>query len=99
MTIARLYCHIGSVERNKDVWLKLLSSYNFRGGRPERRTDTWWRNLTKEGRTFFYVRTADDSANQKKYFFQIRENGVDVGSPKPMTVVLEDGEWRVKSGL
>ena len=98
-TVADLYFHIANKENNEDVWLQLLSSYNFYRGKPERRVDTWWRNLTKPGRTFFYVRTATDEATTKKYFYQIRENGNDVGSPKPLTLVLEDNEWKVKSGI
>lgn len=99
LTVAKLYCHIASEENNQDVWLELLSKDNFYNGKPERRIDTWWKTLTKEGRTFFYVRTATDTDTSKKYFFQIRENGSDLGSPKPLSVTLEDGEWKVKSGL
>jgi hypothetical protein len=98
-TVADLYFQVSSAENNKDVWLQLLNSDNFYGGKPERRVDTYWNNLTKEGRSFFFVRIATDEATTKKYFYQIRENGVDVGSPKPLTVVLENGEWKVKSGI
>ncbi len=98
-TVADLYFHIASKENNQEVWLQLLGSDNFYRGKPERRVDTWWRNLTKANRTFFYVRTATDNATMKKYFYQIRENGEDVGSPKPITIVLEENEWKVKSGI
>ena len=98
-TVADLYFHIASKEQNKEVWLELLSPYNFYNGKPERRVDSWWNGLTKPDRTFFYVRTATDEAKTKKYFYQIRENGNDVGSPKPITIVLEDNEWKVKSGI
>lgn len=98
-TVADLYFQISSKEDNKDVWLDLLSSNNFYAGRPERRVDSWWNGLTKANRTFFYVRTATDTETTKKYFYQIRENGKDVGSPKPMTLVLEDNEWKIKSGI
>jgi hypothetical protein len=98
-TVADLYVHIANKEQNQEVWLQLLSSYNFYAGKPERRVDSWWTNLTKPERTFFFVRVATDEPTTKKYFYQIRENGNDVGSPKPMTLVLEDNEWKVKSGF
>ena len=98
-TVADLYFHIANREKNQEVWMQLLGSDNFYRGKPERRVDTWWRNLTKSGRTFFYVRTATDNPDMKKYFYQIRENGQDVGSPKPITIVLEENEWKVKSGI
>ena len=98
-TVAELYFQIASREHNRDVWTDLLSSNNFYRGKPERRVDTWWNNLNKDGRTFFYVRTATDEDTTKKYFYQIRENGNDIGSPKPITLVLEDNEWKVKSGI
>lgn len=98
-TVADLYVHIANQEGNKEVWLQLLSSYNFYGGKPERRVDTWWNNLRNENRTFFFLRIATDEAQTKKYFYQIRENGNDVGSPKPITLELEDSQWKVKSGF
>ncbi len=98
-TVADLYFQIGSVEKNKDVWLQLLGSDNFYGSKPERRVDSWWRTLETNNRTFFFVRIAEDSTTRKKYFYQIRDNGNDLGSPKPITIILEDGEWKVKSGI
>lgn len=98
-TIADLYFQIGSVERNEDVWMELLGSDNFYNGKPERRVSSWWDSLGKENRTFFFVRVATDTDTHKKYFYQIRDNGNDVGSPKPVNLDLENGEWKVRSGL
>lgn len=99
MTVAGLYFQLGNVEQNQDVWLKLLSSNNFWGGKPERRVDTWWKNLTKPGRTFFYVRTDEESETEAKYYFQIRQDGEDYGNPKPLGLIFENGEWKIDSGI
>lgn len=93
-TVADLYWYLAAEENNRDVWDELISAKASSSA-----VRTYWKGLTKPGRTFFFVRVATDSPDKKKYFYQIRENGNDVGSPKPISLIMENGEWRVNSGF
>ncbi len=95
-TIAKLFYHLCVNEDNQEVWMKLLAKDCFWNGKPESKVSSWW-NLMKKGRSYYFVRIADDEEDRKKYFFQMQLNGVDTSSPNPITVVKEDGEWRVQT--
>ena len=97
LLMAKLFFHLSSVEKNKELWEKTLTKDHFSMGKPASRTHSHWNNLTSKGRSYFYVRTAEDEPELKKYFFQITAGDENVGSPKPISVVLEDGAWKVSS--
>lgn len=98
-TIAKLFYHLCTVENNRVVWEKILSRKEcWHGTSPLPRVSSWWDTMKKGNRTFYYVRTAEDEPDRKKYFFQMQIDGVDTSSPKPINVIKEDGEWRVEGG-
>lgn len=99
LMIAKLFFHISSIEKNENVWDQLLSSECFYNGQATGKVTSWWRNLTTKNRTYFYVREDKDrSTNDTKvYYFQIKENGENVSTPKPTTIIKEKGEWKVDS--
>ncbi len=97
LTVSRLYYYIGTIKKDQELWKQLL-------------TDDWseaairstWRLLAKteqeEEWSYYYLNTAEDEPNEKKYFFQRQLNGIDNGTPRPIRVVKQNGEWRVSFG-
>jgi hypothetical protein len=95
---AKLCFYLSSVEKNYDLWLQLLSKEEcFYRGEPQAKVDSWWKLLTS-GRSYFFVRVNKDNEKEKQYYFQIQKDGENLGNPKPIYVIKENGEWRV-SGI
>lgn len=96
--IAKLFYHFCVGEENRALWEKILSKESYHNGQALPRVDSWWSTMKKGNRSYYYVRTAEDEPERKKYFFQMQIDGADNGSPKPVSVVKEGGEWRIDSG-
>ena len=94
--VAKLFFHLCVEEDNYDLWLKLLARENFWAKKPQTRVGSWW-NLMKKGRKYYFVRVDVDGADEKRFYFQRTIDGKDVGSPGPVVVVKEDGQWKVSS--
>lgn len=99
LMIAKLFYYVGSVEKNKDVWLQLIHRKRFSAGRPETSVSIYWDTLTDKDRVYFFVRedAGRAAADTRKYYFQRQEHGKNLGSPVPITIMLDNGEWRVMS--
>jgi hypothetical protein len=97
LMIARLFYYVGSVEKNREVWLQLIHAKRFYAGRPETSVEIYWENLTGKDRIYYFVRERADSATEdtRVYYFQRQENGRNLGSPVQINIVLDKGEWRV----
>lgn len=97
LTISRLFYHIGAVKKDQELWRQLLTN-----DWSEAAINSTWRMLaktdTKEEWSYYYLNTAVDEPNEKKYFFQRHCNGIDNGTPRPIWVVKQNGEWRVSFG-
>ena len=97
LTVAKLFYHLCTEEDNHDVWSQILHQKECtHNGQPLPRVKSWWNNMKKD-RSYYYVRTDQDDAEVKKYFFQMAINGEDNGNPKPIQVKMENGQWRVLS--
>lgn len=95
LTVARLYYYIGAVKKDRELWKQVV-------------TDDWseatikstWRMLAEKnpGWNYYYLKTAEDQPDEKKYYFQRQLNGIDNGIPRPIRVIKQKGEWRVSYG-
>ncbi|WP_027728981.1 hypothetical protein [Treponema sp. C6A8] len=100
---AKWFLYYGSVKKNQDIWKKLCSAEEEAvkaDGTLLAKGESWWRNLSKTDRDYYFVRSDDSrgSASEKFFMYQIRVNGQDAGVAKPMCVIKEkNGSWKVKS--
>ncbi len=92
LTVARWFYHIGSVQKNRELWQKLLTKDDW----SKAKEDSVWHLLAEKGRSYYFVYIGENEPNYKKYFFQRQEKGKDLGNPGPIIVVREDGKWRVR---
>jgi hypothetical protein len=100
-SVAKWFLFFGSITKNLEVWTQLCSvQENVVTGahvlRPKGRT--WWHTLSSGEQEYRFV--GEDLLNgtdtERVFLYYIRENGVDVGEPLSLTVVLEQaGQWRV----
>jgi hypothetical protein len=92
---------IGSIEKNDQVWVQLLSKDALNNdGSMRGRSKSWWRNLSTKNRQYFFVRENPKRVsgdNKKCYMFQIKQDGKNLGSAKPCILIRENGEWKVQS--
>ena len=100
---AKWFLFYGSVKKNQNIWKALCSVEENAvepSGKLAPKGESWWRNLSKTDREYYFVR-ADESrgnANEKYFMYQIKVNGADAGVAKPMCVIKEkNGSWKVKS--
>ncbi len=104
LTVAKLYFHIGSIEKNYKVWLDLLSDELFSSDRKytKSQVDSWWKTFSSSNnKTYFYVREDKDKStkDKRRYYFQRVVDRKNERDPFPITVILEKGEWKVLSTL
>ncbi|WP_407397078.1 hypothetical protein [Treponema sp.] len=101
--VAKWFLYYGSVKKDQAVWKQLCSSEEDAvkaDGTLLAKGESWWRNLSKADREYYFVRADESrgSANEKFFMYQIRVNGADAGVAKPMCVIKEkSGSWKVKS--
>ena len=100
---AKWFLFYGSVKKNQNIWKELCSveenAVNANGTLTAK-GESWWRNLSKTDRDYYFVRADESrgSASEKYFMYQIRVNGQDAGGAKPMCVIKEkSGAWKVKS--
>ncbi len=93
LTTARWFFHIGSVQKNRELWQKLLTKDDW----SKAKMDSIWSLLAEKERSYYFVNIGEDEPERKKYFFQRQVDGNDFGNPGPIVVIREDGEWRVFS--
>jgi uncharacterized protein (DUF2164 family) len=100
-TVAKLFFYIGSVEKNDQTWIQLLSKDALNNdGSMAGRAKSWWRSLSTKNREYFFVRENPNRVsgdNKKCYMFQIKQKGKNLGSAKPCILIRENGEWKIKS--
>ncbi len=92
LTLARWFYHIGSVQKNRELWQQLLTKDDWSRAKKE----SIWRLLAERGRSYYFVKLKEDKPEYKKYYFQRQVNGKDLGRPGPIVVVREEGKWRVE---
>lgn len=100
---AKWFLYYGSVKKNQNIWKGLCSveenALNANGSLTAK-GESWWRNLSKTDRDYYFVRADENrsTATEKYFMYQIRVNGTDAGVAKPMCVIKEkSGSWKVKS--
>ncbi|MBY8981492.1 MAG: hypothetical protein KGD57_00965 [Candidatus Lokiarchaeota archaeon] len=103
--VAHIALNLGSMNENFDLFLDTLCNECWRGGKRgesqwlERMVNSWWK--TMNGRKYVFdpaesARIADrNTADKVKLFFKA-DDGASVKN-KPITVIKEDGVWRVQS--
>jgi hypothetical protein len=96
LIVAKLFYYLCIVEDNQAVWEKLLTKDNFYRDKLDTAAKSWWKTM-KKNESYFYVRLDREDANQKRYYFQAVKDGKNLGTPKPITVTKEAGEWKVSS--
>ncbi len=92
--ICKLFYHLSIVEDNFELWSKLFNKTNQ--GRASM-LKSLYNGVRKNERVYFHVSTKIDEENKKKYFFQMKVDGEYTGSPKPINLEKEQGEWRISS--
>lgn len=101
VTVAKLFFYIGSVEKNDQVWVQLLSKEALNSdGSMRGRAKSWWRSLSTKNRQYFFVRENPDrvsGADKKCYMFQIKQEGENLGTAKPCILIQENGEWKIQN--
>ncbi len=94
LTVAKLFFYSSSEEKNRGLWTQCISDSVISSSDLPR---LWWYRLSSMGTTCFYVRTAVDAETNKEYFFQAKQDGSYLNEPKSVSVILEQGEWKVSS--
>ncbi|MFX1237656.1 MAG: hypothetical protein ACFFAS_04780 [Promethearchaeota archaeon] len=100
-SVAHIALNLGSANENYDLFLETLSKYCWKGMKKgdnkwlARKVDSWWKNL--KGRKYVYnpeetAKVPNNSDIRMKLFFKVND-----GVSKPITLLLEDGEWRVET--
>ncbi len=92
--ICKLFYHLSIVEDNFELWSKLFNKTNQ--GRASM-LKSLYNGVRKNERVYFHVSTQIDEENKKKYFFQMKVDGEYTGSPKPINIEKDQGEWRISS--
>ncbi|MBN1802980.1 MAG: hypothetical protein JW891_15835 [Candidatus Lokiarchaeota archaeon] len=103
-TVAHTVLSLGSVNENYELFLDTLSKQLWIGGKVgdhnylERRVDSWWK--TMKGRKYIFnpeetAKVKDNSDTEVKLFFKA-DDGASVKN-KPITLIKEDGKWKVLS--
>ena len=94
--------HYDSVVSNdKNLWLKTLTANNkklsdTKGSSPYFWWETGRKYAEKYGVYYTFLRVAEESERRVKLFFtRHNKDGSQRGMPVPITLVLENGEWRV----
>jgi len=89
------------VSNNKDQWLETLTSnnrriYNTKGSSPYFWWETGRKYAEKYGVYYTFLKVGEKSERRVKLFFtRHNKDGSQRGMPVPITLVLENGEWRV----
>ncbi|MBY9006685.1 MAG: hypothetical protein KGD63_07995 [Candidatus Lokiarchaeota archaeon] len=103
--VAHIALNLGSMNDNFDLFLETLANECWRGGKRgesqwlERMVNSWWK--TMKGRKYVFdpsesARIADRNTDTKIKLFFKADDGASVKN-KPITIIKEDGVWRVKS--
>lgn len=101
--VAKWFLYYGSVKKDDSVWKQLCSVEEnavSASGSLQAKGTSWWRMISKGDREYYFVRAASDkdTAQSRTFMYQIKLNGADNGTAKPIKVVKEkSGEWRVAS--
>ncbi|MDR2418916.1 MAG: hypothetical protein LBD79_07660 [Treponema sp.] len=102
-SVAKWFLFFGSISKNLAVWTQLCSvqenaitSANVL--RPKGRS--WWQIVSSGEREYRFI--GADALNStdtvRVFLYHLSENGLDVGEPMSLTVILEQaGQWRVSS--
>jgi hypothetical protein len=102
-SVAKWFLFFGSITKSLAIWTQLCSvQENVASSanvlRPKGRG--WWQTISSGEREYRFIGEAKLNATDtaRVFLYQISENGLDVGEPMPLTVILEQaGQWRVSS--
>ena len=102
-SVAKWFLFFSSISKNLGLWTQLCSvqeniAVSAYALRPKGRA--WWQTISSGEREYRFI--GEDVLNgtdtARVFLYQISENGLDVGEPMPLTVILEQaGQWRVSS--
>lgn len=97
-TVAKAFLYYGNVTKDQETWKTSLSKWAKSGDGLGAKGQSFWRNLSKDERTYTFVRFNEErSSDTKKYYsYTFNYNGKE-SSIKTMLLEKEDGKWLVSS--